>query len=598
MINILLIILGLGLIIIIHELGHFIVARRNGVRAEAFSVGFGPIIWKKQVGETEYRLSLIPLGGYVKLAGEISTAESIPEPYMLSAKSKWVKLKIFSAGAIMNLILAIPLSCMSFLAGRNVQDATITEPSFFEASAGIKPGDIITKVGNSPVRHANEYVMLMLAHEKGKEIPVTVKRNGSDLTFKVENHWDRIKGFKASNEIFEVMPNSIGEKLGLKHGDVIANINSIRVFTTTQISKILDQNIGKEVEITVQRENKTLTNKFIVPGKSTYIVKPDYHIVQPAIGFVLPNGASNGKLTASDVITEIDGKPVTCFFDMKEALKNKGGTTIDVKVKREDKTEKVTISTSMTEDGHGLLDIQTKSTPYIAHIEEDSVLKNLKCIDHENCSGVQNGDKVTQFDKYVDEVPTLNIAGIFQDNSPKRLQIIRSGTIHTFLLAPQQTDVVNYEEIGFIENPNVAIYLNSRLLKYSLIESTLMSFKEPVDMFIFTLVSFKKLISAEVGKEQLSGPLGIISIIHKSAESGIGNYLFVLVLITINLGILNLLPVPVLDGGHILFLVIEAIRGKPLKEKTVYALLYAGLILLLALVVMATYNDITRFFGT
>ena len=124
---------------------------------------------------------------------------------------------------------------------------------------------------------------------------------------------------------------------------------------------------------------------------------------------------------------------------------------------------------------------------------------------------------------------------------------------------------------------------------------------EPVDIGVMTFEILRKLVTAEESSKGLSGPVGIIQVTYRSAELSFGNYLWLLCLITVNLGIFNLLPIPVLDGGHNLLLLIEVVRkwfGKPPpSEKFVMTFQYVGLLFILFLFVFVTYNDISRIFG-
>src|SRR5262245_19031536 len=112
------VILGLGLLVFIHELGHFLMAKRNGVKVEAFSLGMGPILWKRVWNGTEYRISAVPLGGYVKMAGEYVGEPRSGAPDELQSKGAWPRLQIYAAGAIMNMVIAFPLAILANVLGR------------------------------------------------------------------------------------------------------------------------------------------------------------------------------------------------------------------------------------------------------------------------------------------------------------------------------------------------------------------------------------------------------------------------------------------------------------------------------------------------
>lgn len=148
--NIILVIIGIGLLIFVHELGHFIVAKKIGVRVLAFSLGFGPPIIRKKIGETDYRISLIPLGGYVKLAGEQKDSTCTGEEWEFTSKKPWQRAAVLIAGVTFNTILAFIAFIVAFKVGVPFVTAEIgrTMPGWPAWEAGIKPGDKIVRVNN------------------------------------------------------------------------------------------------------------------------------------------------------------------------------------------------------------------------------------------------------------------------------------------------------------------------------------------------------------------------------------------------------------------------------------------------------------------
>src|SRR5262245_585580 len=174
----------LGVLVFIHELGHFLLARWNGVRVLTFSLGFGPKLLKVQRGDTEYAVSAIPLGGYVKMAGENPDDPHTGADDEFMAKSKWQRFQILLAGPVMNLLLAVVLLALVWMRGAEVL-AYLDQPAVVgavqagspAAKAGIIPGDTITKFGSADVR-TWEHLDMAVASRPEKEVDVTIVRGG------------------------------------------------------------------------------------------------------------------------------------------------------------------------------------------------------------------------------------------------------------------------------------------------------------------------------------------------------------------------------------------------------------------------------------
>ena len=168
----------LGVLVFIHELGHFLLARYNGVKVLTFSLGFGPKILKFQRGDTEYCISIIPLGGYVKMAGENPEDKPSGDDDEFLSKSKWQRFQILIAGPAMNLILAVVLLAVVLMQGADVlayldRPATVgaVQPGSPAETAGIRPGDTILKLGTADVR-TWEHLDMAVAARPEREVDV------------------------------------------------------------------------------------------------------------------------------------------------------------------------------------------------------------------------------------------------------------------------------------------------------------------------------------------------------------------------------------------------------------------------------------------
>jgi regulator of sigma E protease len=176
-------VIGLGLLIFVHELGHFLVAKYSGVGVERFSIGFGPRILGRTYRETEYRLSAIPLGGYVKLVGETPEDNESVAPNSFSAQSVWVRLAIVAAGPAFNVLMAILIYSTIYMVGVPRIPAIVGEvlPDTPAMRAGFEAGDKIISINSQPVELWHE-LKRVVSKSAGKELKTVVVRDGRNLS--------------------------------------------------------------------------------------------------------------------------------------------------------------------------------------------------------------------------------------------------------------------------------------------------------------------------------------------------------------------------------------------------------------------------------
>jgi len=291
----------ISVLIIFHEFGHFIVAKLFGVKVEVFSVGFGSPIFKKKIGETEYQVAYIPMGGYVKLYGEEDEA-SYNDPRAFSSKAPWQKILIAAAGPFFNLIIAFIGFTLSFYIGIH-QPAFIEQPikvgyiskksPFYKA--GIKPGDKIVKIDNVPIRTWKD---LYIAEIKavGKTSNVVFERNGH--LYKTSITLGKILNQDSIGILPEIPPvvgglvkNSPASQIGLKEGDKILAIKTYDMTTAEPIknwyslTEYLKKNKGNPMTIVIERSNNLIV-KDVVPKYSSKL--KEYYIgIYPQTKYIL-----------------------------------------------------------------------------------------------------------------------------------------------------------------------------------------------------------------------------------------------------------------------------------------------------------------------
>jgi regulator of sigma E protease len=265
-INILAFLFVLGIVVFVHELGHFLAARRIGVRVITFSLGFGPKLFSTKRGDTEYAVSAIPLGGYVKMAGEQPDDERTGSGDEFLSKSKWQRFQVLIAGPLMNVVLAVVV-----LAGVLYQGADVPlyqdEPPVIgrvaddspAAKAGIVPGDRIVSIDGVDVETWDD-VFMYVVPKANREIAVVVDRGGRTIEARLtpdsytKFELGEIGAFPLTRmQLTIVSPGGAAERGGLKVGDVLAKVDDQVNPTPDWLTKYLQEANGREVEFTVVR---------------------------------------------------------------------------------------------------------------------------------------------------------------------------------------------------------------------------------------------------------------------------------------------------------------------------------------------------------
>ena len=294
----------IGILVFIHEFGHFAAAKLSGMRADVFAIGFGKRLFgynKKSgfsfgelpkdfdgEGHTDYRLSLLPLGGYVKIAGmvdesgDVSFAEKEPQPYEFRAKPVWAKIFVITAGVFMNLMLAWAIFWgANFFQGKPITPTTTiayVEDGSPASLAGFVTGDKILSVNGKKLSNWEDLRAEILINTLGEDINVKVLRGGVEQNLLVERKLipdDETQtmflvpeGVKPA--IGEVVKDSPAEKAGIKTGDILLSLNGVSLYSAKQTTEIISANPKKELQLVVQRDKKEV-NISVTPGEDAKI---------------------------------------------------------------------------------------------------------------------------------------------------------------------------------------------------------------------------------------------------------------------------------------------------------------------------------------
>ena len=265
--------LTLGVLVFVHELGHFLAAKLCKMRVDRFSIGFPPRAFGKVIGETDYCVSWIPIGGYVKIAGMVDESFDTehlnrpPEPWEFRSKPIWQRMFVISAGVIMNILLAIGIFWgINYANGRTVRETTeigyVDEGSPAER-LGFKAGDRILRMNGEEVNNWDEILTIIYLESMAEDISVTSRRGYEEISLlvargSVPDPTDTVFGLtpeQTAVRIEQVEPGKPAEKLGLRPGDILLGVEGIPVRSNRQVIKIMAAH--KNTPLTAEWERGT-----------------------------------------------------------------------------------------------------------------------------------------------------------------------------------------------------------------------------------------------------------------------------------------------------------------------------------------------------
>lgn len=516
--KIIIFILFLGPLVFFHELGHFLFARLCGVRVEVFSIGFGPKLFKWTRKGTQYAISLIPLGGYVKMFGDDPLAKDElseeEKKVAFTHKSKWARFWIVFGGPLANFILAFVIYFCLLLSGEKVPEprlGVIPESSEYYA-LGLRTGDVLKQINK------NEVLSFDDLNITDKNIfQIAVERDEKFVSFDTDIE---------TKEFF----NGIARFAGQLRSPIVVDSHGEKYFLSTtkenpDIKKSLEEMLESTntfylLPVTIDEKENDLAKRYIFDFRKiseitlekaniiSLIDKGFYPTDMQVSSIVMGSPADKVGLKKDDIVTASDGVKLMSFEGLRGSLqKLEKDEAIEIEVKRAGETLKLSF------------------TP-----EQKEV----------------NGEKVF-------------VIGVYS--------------------------AVEFLPIRMIETKAKSIG-----------DAISKGMERTWEGMVKTLAGFKMLITAEVSMSNIGGPLAIGKVASDSFYISLSMFFRLMAFISINLGIINLFPIPVLDGGHILFIIFEIFNRGPLSQKKMQIAQQFGLSLLFMLIFVALFNDITRLF--
>lgn len=628
-------ILGLNFLVFIHELGHYILARRNGMKVEVFSIGFGKPLFSWMRGGVKWQVCPIFFGGYVRIAG--MEKEGDLEPYEVPdgyySKKPWARIKVALAGPVVNLLFAlVAFSAIWALGGRDKPFADFTQvigyidPHCELYQNGVRPGDVLTEYNEKPFEGYQDLIYAALANGRPANLEgvkvdyFTQEKVPYDYTVTPYESPLTPKGMKTvgilapasyliyHSSLYDHLPL---EQSGIQPHDRIVWVNGEILFSNEQLMQILNSD---KALLTIERGGKTFLGKvpriplndlrlseeetveindwkyaagfygkgesyLFIPYNLSYDLRVEkglYYINDESkvarASSAVKTSPLDMMLHPGDRIIAVDGIPVDTPVALLKEIQT---PRVQIIVKRGEEMEKI----SWKDEDH----------VFMTGTDWDHLLPIASTI------GLKNEVKTSGKFHLLNPVTPIRLIDFpmtekerkdFDEKMEK--QVAEAQKISD---PEEREQVLNYLDT----------YQNRLMLGVALTDRTVNYNPNPLTLFgsVFSEIArnLTALFTGSLSPKQFGGPIFIMQVMHKSWGIGIKEALFWLGAISLNLGILNLLPVPVLDGGHICFSILEKLRGKPLKAKTMQRLVIPFVALLIFLFIYLTFNDITRIFG-
>ncbi len=681
------VIAGFSLIILIHELGHFLAARWAGIRVLAFALGFGPAIvsYRKGLGvragssgeeyaaavragtagamsPTEYRWNILPLGGYVKMLGQEddNPGARSSEPDSYQNCKPWKRMIVISAGVVMNVLAAAVLFVVVFSVGLKTEPATIGQvlPGSPAATTlasnaselgvtepGLRPGDRIVMMNGRPPDSFKDLSITVAMGARDEAVVLDVLRSGlpKNLRFEIvpkEDPQTRLLSIGVGpGQSLELEGDggdaAVGAALrdiyaraglqGVEPGSVLTRAGTIsNPSSPAALLEAARTSNGAPIEIAFRSPSGTETTVALNPPHQTMLARvlmPDSteagleHVagllpvmaIEKAHTPALAAGLKDGDVFA--MLGTVEWPSLAAGIAEIRASK---GKTIDVVVARTDTTGKLVLSERMKvpvsrEGTIGFAPGTTMKTS--AHVARWPTM---------TAAGGTTVTKLIGLDRLPAGATLLSVAGTRVQTLSEAWSLLRDKALVLDPGASRRVTLSFSRPIGPIDTPEtLEVELTSELAQGlrslawespvpmslfapeqfllksdSLAGALAMGIRETHRVMVQTYLTFARLFQGTVKVEHLKGPVGIAHVGTLIADRGIIWVLFFMAVISVNLAVINFLPLPIVDGGHFVFLLYEQFTGRPVSIVVQNIATLAGLVLIGSVFLVVTYNDL------
>lgn len=643
---------GLGLVIFLHEFGHFAVAKWCNVYVERFSIGFGPILLGWKWGETEYALSAIPFGGYVKMLGQddadpsqMTSEEIAADPRSYVAKNVLQRMAIISAGVTMNVITAVLFYIIAFGFGVESVPPTIgvVSPGLPAWQSGVRRGDVVERLNGRTITSFQD-LALHVAVSDSDILLEGKRRDGSSFSTKVAPDFSGTRpqiGIRPSPGLMIVegpknpqptdKPAQEGSAASraqppFEFGDEIVKVGDTEVTSFAQFQDVLASRNGATTTVSVKRKSSPTPVDLTVD--SNYFRSLGIRLdAAPIVAVQKGSPAEAAGLEIGDKIAKLNGRSVGADIDplrLPNEFALLQGQEVEVVVSRQNpKGGRMDVPVKLLpENRPGWLDAPESegepiSIPAIGVAFH--VIPIILQVDPEGPAaqaGIPAGAEIhsVTFVKPDEADPAKGgpTEVILRDkNHPEKannwgyvfsaLQRLPGYHLKLTILEKDQTQtrdvtVVPAEDKTW-PSPQIGLMMQVQLQEEradNFVEACSMGTTRAWNTVLNIYLTLKSLVTGRLSHKELHGPLGIAQAAYESARMGIVPFLLFLGFLSLNLAVLNFLPIPVLDGGHMVFLLWEGITRRRPSEKIMVGSLYVGLAFLLGLMVLVLYLDIGR----